>query len=117
MKLSTFQLTRYFFYFTVFLLAVLGIGSILRINANPARAFLYMFYALAMFGDALAMLFCVWLLSKRINFAFHASILVVTLNILLTIFDQFGLVDFLFVLLNLFTLITLLLGRKEFLLA
>ena len=117
MKLSTFQLTRYFFYITVFLLVMLGIGSLLRITANTERAFLYMFYALAMFGDAFAMLFCVWLLNKRMKFAFHVSILVVSLNILLTVFDQFGLVDFLFVLLNLFTLTALLLGRKEFLLA
>jgi FtsH-binding integral membrane protein len=115
MKLSTFDLTRSLFLFTVVVLTVFGIGSLLRITANPDRTLLYGFYAFAMFGDALAMLFCVWLLHKRMKFAFHISVLVLVLNILPTIFDQFGLVDFLFVLLNLFTLGALVMARKELL--
>jgi hypothetical protein len=115
MRLSAFQLTRYLFLFTVIILAVFGIGSLLRIRANPERTFLHIFYALAMFGDAVAMIFCVWLLNKKMKFAFHVSILVLGLNILPTVFDQFGLVDFLFVLLNLITLIALLTARRELL--
>ena len=115
MKLTTFQLTRYFFLFTVVILAVFGIGSLLRINENPDRTILYTFYALAIFGDAAAISLCVWLLIKRTKFGFYLSVVVLALNIFLTIFDQFGMVDFLFLLLNLVTLILLILARKEFL--
>jgi hypothetical protein len=115
MKLSAFQWTRYFLLFTVVILVVFGIGSILRLSENPDRAFLYIFYALAMFGDAVAMAICAWLLNRRMKYAFHISVVVLALNILPTIFDQFGLADVLFVLLNLVTLVALIAARKEFL--
>jgi hypothetical protein len=115
MKFTPFQLTRYLFLFTVAILVVFGIGSLLRIGGNPDRIVLYVFYALAMFGDAIAMLVCVWLLDRRMKFAFHASVVVLVLNIFPTIFDQFGLVDLLFVLLNLATLTALILTRKDYL--
>jgi len=115
MKLSTFELTRYFFLLTVAILVLLGVGSILRIGGNPARTALYVFYGITMFGDAVLMAFCAWQLPKRTKFIFFFSLFVLAVNILLTIFDQFGLADLLFVLLNLITLIFLILARKEFL--
>jgi len=115
MKLSAFQLTRYFFLFTFVVLVVLGIGSLLRIRANPDHMVLYIFYAIIMFGDAVAMLFCGLLLNKRTKLIFFLSIIVLAGNILPTIFDQLGLADLLFVLLNLITLAFLLIARKEFL--
>ena len=115
MKRTAFQPTRYFFLLAVALLIVFAIGSLLRIPANPGQAFLHRFYAVAMFGDAAAMLVCVWLLHKRMKFAFQTSFLVLALNILPTIFDQFGLVDLLFVMFNLITLGVLIAARNEFL--
>jgi hypothetical protein len=115
MKLSAFQWTRYFFLLTFVILIVFGIGSLLRIGNNPDRAVLYIFYALIMFGDAIAMLFCGLQLNKRTKLIFFAATLVLALNILPTIFDQFGLADLLFVLLNLITLAFLVSARKEFL--
>jgi hypothetical protein len=115
MKLSSFQLTRYLLWFTVAILFAFGVGSLLRINANPDRASLYMFYAFLMFGDAAVLLFCALLMIKRTNPTYFILVVVLALNILLTIFDQFGLVDFLFVLLNLITLTALVMARKEFL--
>jgi len=115
MKLPSFQLTRYFFLLTVAVLVVFGIGSLLRISGNPNRTGLYMFYAIAMFGDAVLMGFCAWQLNRRTKFVFHFSVFVLALNILPTIFDQFGLADLLFVLLNIATLVSLIVARKEFL--
>ena len=115
MKLSTFQWTRSLLLLTVIILAAFGIGSLLRISGSPDRASLYVFYSLAMFGDAAVLLFCAWLLNKKTKFAFYLLALVLALNIFLTIFDQFGWVDLLFVLLNLATLVLLILDRKEFL--
>jgi hypothetical protein len=115
MKLSAFQWTRSFLLFTVFILAVFGMGSLLRIISNPGRAVLYGFYALAMFADAAALLFCAWQLNRKTKFAFDLTVLVLAFNILVTIFDQIGWVDLFFVLLNLVILVLLILARKEFL--
>jgi hypothetical protein len=115
MKLSSFQLTRYLLWFTVAILFAFGVGSLLRINANPDRASLYMFYAFLMFGDAAVLLLCALLMTKRTKPVYFVLVAVLALNILLTIFDQFGLVDFLFLSLNLITLIALITARKEFL--
>lgn len=109
------QIVRILFFFTIAILVVFGIGSLLRINENPDQAGLYIFYALIMFGDAAAMLFCVLQLSKRKKPFFILSVVVLAFNIFPTIFDQFGLVDLLFLLLNLVTLIVLVVTRKEFL--
>jgi hypothetical protein len=115
MKLSAFQFVRYFFLFTFVVLIGLGIGSLLRIGTNPDRMVLYTFYAVIMFVDAVAMLFCGLQMNKRTKLIFSLSIIVLAGNILPTIFDQFGLADLLFVLLNLITLTFLLMARKEFL--
>jgi hypothetical protein len=115
MKLSAFQLARYSFLFTFAVLVVLGVGSLLRIGANPDHKILYIFYAVIMFVDAAAMLFCGLQLNKRTKLIFFFSITVLAGNILPTIFDQFGLADLLFLLLNLITLAFLLIARKEFL--
>jgi len=115
MKLSTFQMTRYFLLFTVGILVLFGIGSLLRIGGNPDRTVLYAFYAILMFGDAAVMAFCVFLLNKRKKYAYLLSVVVLALNIFATIFDQFGLVDLLFLLLIMVALVTLIMARKEFL--
>lgn len=114
MKLPAFQLTRSLFLFTTVVLVLFGVGSLLRTNLTPGRAGLYTFYAFAMFGDAAVMAFCARYLHKRTKSIFYFSVAVLVLNMMLTIFDQFGLADLLFVLLNLTTLILLLLARKEF---
>lgn len=98
--------TRFLFWLTVAILVVFGIGSLFAS---------YPLYAPIMFGDAAVMAFCAWQLPKRTKFIFYFSVFVLALNIIPTIFDQFGLVDLLFVLLNFTTLISLVVARKEFL--
>ena len=115
MKLPAFEATRYLFLLTVAILVVFGIGSLLSIGNNPDRTALYIFYAVILFGDALLMGFCVWQLPKRTKPIFFSSVFVLAANIIPTIFDQFGLADLLFVLLNIATLVFLILARKEFL--
>lgn len=100
---------------TVAILVAFGIGSLLRMGGGSDRTVLYVFYALVMFGDAALMAFCAWQLPKRTKFIFYFSVIVLALNIFPTIFDQFGLADLLFVLLNIATLVFLILARKEFL--
>lgn len=100
------KLTRSLFWFTFAVLVVFGVGSLFAT---------YPLYALVMFADAVVMAFCAWQLPKRTKFIFYFSAFVLALNIVPTIFDQFGLADLFFVLLNLATLISLVVARKEFL--
>ncbi len=115
MKFFIFDLTRSLLVCTAVHLAVFGVGSLVRIDSNPSGAGLYTVYAFAMFVDAALLLVCVWLLSKGTKLGFYFSLAMLAINILLTIFDQFGLVDLLFVALNLATLIALLAARRKFL--
>ncbi|NWG35458.1 MAG: hypothetical protein HXY42_13580 [Chloroflexi bacterium] len=115
MKLTPFQLTRYGFSLTAAILIAFGIGSLIRIGANPAGAGLYAFYAALMFLDAAFMVFCAFQLHKGTKFFFYFSVFVLAVNILLPLFDQFGLPDLLFVLSNLAALTALIMARREFL--
>lgn len=115
MKLSSFQVARSLFLLTAAILVVFGVGSLLRIGAKPENTSLYTFYAILMFGDAAVMAFSAWQLPKRTKFIFYFSIVVLALNIFPTIFDQFGVMDLLFVLVNIATLTFLIPARKEFL--
>ncbi len=114
MKPSPFQLSRYLFFLTAAILVVFGAGSFLRINENPNMLGLYAFYAFAMFSDAAFMLTCAFLLRRKTRRIYLLAVIVLSLNIVLTIFDQFGFVDLIFLLLNLITLIVLFIARKEF---
>ena len=115
MKFSAFEITRYLFWVTVAVLVVLGVGSLLRIGGNPERSGLYIFYSLVFFGDALLFGVCAWQFPKRTKLIFFFSVIVLAANILSTIFDQFGMADLLFILLNFATLTFLIISRKEFL--
>jgi lysylphosphatidylglycerol synthetase-like protein (DUF2156 family) len=96
-------------------LAVFGAGSFARANVNPNMKSIYIIYAVLMFGDAIAMLVCGFYISKRIKATYWFAVIVLSLNIVLTAFDQIGMVDLFFSLLNFFTLIFLLFLRKELL--
>lgn len=109
------NLVQYLFFLTAAVLAAFGANSMFRANPNPGMKLMYMIYALLMLGDALAMLACGLFIRSKKARVFWFAILVLSLNILLTIFDQFGLVDLLFVLLNLLTLGLLITIRRELL--
>jgi lysylphosphatidylglycerol synthetase-like protein (DUF2156 family) len=115
MKITSFQATRYLFLLTAAILTMFGFGTLTRIGENPDKVALYAFYALAMFVDAVIMLFFYFQLNKRRRFIYWLAVIVLVLNIVLTIFDQVGLVDVLFMLLNAVTLAALYLSRNEFL--
>jgi hypothetical protein len=115
MKRIAVPFVRYLFFITAAVLTALSAGTFMRINNNPSMKILYAIYAVLMLGDALAMLFCGLYLKSQPKTVYGISVIVLSLNIVLTVFDQFGMADLLFSLLNLATLIPLLLFRKEFL--
>ena len=109
------SITRYLFFLTAIILVVLAAGSFMRVNENTNLMIAYAVYGVLMFGDAIAMLVCGLYINKKMNLVFWFAVILLSLNIILTLFDQFGLADLLFSLLNLITLVPLLIFRKEFL--
>jgi hypothetical protein len=115
MKQTPAALVQYSFFFTAIVLMAFGVNSMFRVSPDANMKAVYMAYAILMLGDALAMLFCGLLIRARKTAIFWVAVIVLSLNIILTIFDQFGLIDLLFVLLNASTLGLLFNLRKEFL--
>jgi lysylphosphatidylglycerol synthetase-like protein (DUF2156 family) len=115
MKQPPTSLVRYSFFFTALVLTAFGVNSFLRVSPDPNLKAIYMVYAILMFGDALAMLLCGLFIGSKGRGIFWFAVTVLSLNIILTIFDQFGLIGLLFVMLNASTLGLLVNSRKEFL--
>jgi uncharacterized membrane protein HdeD (DUF308 family) len=106
-------LVRYLLIFTAAILFILSTATFLRTNPNPDMKVIYLVYGILMLSDGVAMLVSGLWINKRQIYWF--SVIVLSLNIILTIFDQFGLIDLLFVLLNAITLFFLFRFHKEFL--
>jgi len=115
MKHALASWVHYLFFITAIALVILGAGSFLRVDPKPDMKIIYAVYGILMLGDALAMLICGLYINRQIKTVYWFAVTVLSLNIILTIFDQFGLIDFLFSLLNVITLTLLLFLRKEFL--
>ena len=98
------------FFVTAFVLAVFGGASFSRAHAN----LIYNLYAVLMFVDAAVMLVCGLYINRHAQAVYWFAVMALTLNIVLTIFDQIGLVDILFAALNFVTLMALVSSRKDF---
>lgn len=96
-------------------LAVLSIASLTRLGENPDMAGWYVFYSLAMLVEAAILLFCYFSLKARRKTLYWLAFIILLLNVVLTIFDQVGLVDILFMLISLVALVALHLSRNDFL--
>jgi len=107
--------TGYLFFITAIILVFLSAGSFMRTGGNPNLEVTYIVYAVLMFGDAIAVLVCGIYINRRVKIIYGFAVIVLSLNIMLPIFDQFGFVDLLFVMLNILTLVPLLVYRKDFL--
>jgi len=105
------KMASYLFLLLAAILVALGLSSFLLTQGNVLRVF----YAFAMFADAAVMVFCYYQLNRKSRLGYWLAFAVLALNIILTIFDQVGLIDVLFMLVNLVALIALYLSRKEFL--
>lgn len=103
------------FFLLAGLLAVFGVMSMFRGSRDPAMKTVHLVYAALMMGDAFALLLCGWLIRGGKAVVFWLSVSLISLNVILSLFDQFGWIDLLFVLLNVFTLGLLLNLRGELL--
>jgi lysylphosphatidylglycerol synthetase-like protein (DUF2156 family) len=108
------QLARYLFFVAASLLLIFSIGTLLRIYQNPDHRVMYLVYATLFLGDAALMFICGLFVGKQKRVYWFAVVLL-SLNIVLTITDQFGIIDFLFLWFNLIILGILIFARKSFL--
>lgn len=113
MRISNFSinpslLVRCLLIFTAAILFLLGAATFMRTNAHPDMKVMYLIYAILMLGDGVVMFASGLLINKQKKQIYWFTVIVLGLNIILTIFDQFGMIDFLFVLLNAITLFFLL---------
>lgn len=113
--MKTAQLARYLILLISAALAVLSIASLTRLGTNPEMAGWYAFYALAMLIESAVLLVGYFRLKAGSKVLYWVVFIILLLNVILTIFDQVGFADVLFMLLSLVALITLHLSRKDFL--
>ena len=113
-KINPLLLIRSLFFVTAAVLFIFSAGTFMRYSQNPERMSLYLIYGFLMLVDSAAMLVCGLLIKRRRKPLFWFAAGVLGANILLTVIDQFGMIDFLFLLLNVTTLAILILVRKDF---
>jgi hypothetical protein len=95
---------------------LLGIAGVMRLRlAAPVGTGLPWAVAILMFGNAAAMAWFAWALGRRRALWYWAAVALVVANILLSVTDQFGLLDMLVLLVDAVLLILLLAARARFL--
>lgn len=109
------KFVRALFYLSAVILSVLTVATLNRSSSLEGMNAWYLVYAVLMFGDAVAMALCAVFMDRKKKMIFWFAVFLLTLNIVLTIFDQFGWADLIFVLLNVVTLMVLLFHRREIL--
>lgn len=111
------QTARYSILLVSAILTYFGLGMFINLGSHPELMGAFIFYAFAMFVESAVLLFCYFRLKTKSKKVFWLTIIILTLNIILAVFDQIGFIDMLYMLLNAAALFTLYLSRKEFLTA
>jgi lysylphosphatidylglycerol synthetase-like protein (DUF2156 family) len=109
------QLARYLLLLLAAFLAVLSIGSLTRVAQAPEMVGLYIIYSLTMLIASILLLASYFWLRKKNRAAYYLTVGILALNIVLTLFDQIGLIDVVFMILNAATLTLFYMSRDEFL--
>ena len=108
-------LAKYLFILLAAVLVFLAFLSFTRIDSgNIAGTIQYATYAFMMFIDAALMLLLAFRIGARKKQTYRFAVVILALNIILTIFDQIGIVDIFFILLNACALYVLFKYRGEF---
>lgn len=113
--MQTSQYARLLVLFTAGVLAFFSVASLTQIGANPDAAGWVAIYAFIMLIESGVLAFCYYRLPQRRKGIFRATFAILALNIILPVFDQIGLADVLFILLNMAALALLYSFRKDFL--
>jgi len=115
-KIGIINLVRFGFYLIALFWVVLGFNSLIRIQNHPAnQPQISLVIAILMFANAAALLICGLGIASGKSWFYLLAIAVLAVNILLTVTDQFGIIDLLTLLLDLSLLTLLLVKRNLFL--
>jgi len=94
----------------------LGIFSwVSQVEKYPNEEALYSLLALMMFGNALVMLLCAWLIGKRKRLFYLLTLAVMMVNLFLTFTDQFGGFDLVTLMLDVLVCGMMIFRREDFL--
>jgi uncharacterized membrane protein len=94
----------------------MGIFSwVSQVEKYPNEEALYSLLALMMFGNALVMLLCAWLIGKRKKLFYLLTLAVMMVNLILTFTDQFGGFDLATLLLDMLVCGIMIFRRENFL--
>ena len=94
----------------------IGIATFLRASDNRSddSSIMMIVIAILMFGNAAAMLWNAWGLGKRRRLFYYCALVILAVNILLTVTDQFGLLDLITLLVDAALFILLIVDRKRY---
>lgn len=108
------QIIKWLFWLNAAVWLTFGIWSMVRIGRDaPGGAVTFWVIAILMLGNMAAFLWCSWAVQKQASWYRFTVIAVLAVNILLTFTDQFGLLDFLTLLLDLVLLALVLLLHQR----
>ena len=109
------QLARFMILLASTILTYFGLGTLMNLGSHPDLMVWFVMYTLLAFVESAILLFCYFRLKTQSKKIFWLTIIILGANIIATIFDQVGIIDIIFMLINLIALIALYLSRKEFL--
>jgi hypothetical protein len=93
-SVSLTRMTQALFFFNAAIWLILGITSLLRLaNSSGGQPASLWMVAILMFGNVAALLLCGWGIGTTQKGYFYLAFLVLAINILLTVTDQFGVLD------------------------
>ena len=99
------RLGRWLFWLNAAVWLIFGVWSIVRIGSGaPGSPITLWIIAILMLGNVIAFLWCRWAIQQQASWYRFAVIAILAVNILLTFTDQFGIFDFLTLLLDLILL-------------
>lgn len=114
-KLLSIKMAQILFYLSAIIWSLLGfisLGNLAR--QDPALMAVFALVALLMFGNAGAMLLAGRRLARRNKWALLFALAVLSLNLLLTFIDQFGIIDFITAMLDMFIVAILVANWETF---
>lgn len=92
-----------------------GVSSLVRLsNGNPDRAITGWIVAILMFGNAGAMLWSGVGIGKQQKRFYYLAVVVLTVNIILTVTDEFGIPDFITLMIDIVLFGLLIATRKRY---
>lgn len=114
--LNPVRVAQALFFLNAAIWLLLGVSSLIRMTGdNPDRAVTAWIVASLMFGNVGAMLWSGVGIGKRQKRFYYLAVVVLIVNIVLTVTDEFGVLDFVTLVIDLLLLGLLIANRKRYL--